>query len=81
MCMGLPLQSVTSVKVIMLCFGVLYLDIKPLLTPEAVTELVMASMLHVPSTQPTAFGASYTPIAAAGADPQVRQRGLTKMCM
>ena len=52
-------------------FGVLYLDLKPLLTPEAVTELVMVSMQHVPSTQPTAFGASYTPIAAAGTDPQV----------
>ncbi len=51
----------------------LYLDLKPLLTPDAVTELVMASMKNVPATQPAAFGASYTPIAAAGTDPQVRK--------
>lgn len=48
------------------------LDLKPLLTPDAVTELVMASMKNVPSSQPKAFGHSYTPIAAAGTEPQVQ---------
>ena len=47
------------------------LDLKPLLTPEAVTELVMATMKHVPSLQPKTFRSSYTPIAAAGTDAQV----------
>ena len=46
-------------------------DLKPLLTPEMVTELVMVSMKNLPSHQPRTFRSSYTPIAAAGTDAQV----------
>ena len=46
-------------------------DLKPLLTPEAVTELVMATMKSLPLRLPKAFRNSYTPIAAAGTDAQV----------
>ncbi len=46
-------------------------DLKPLLTAEAVTELVLASLKSVPSRLPKAFLNSYTPIAAAGTDSQV----------
>jgi symplekin len=48
-----------------------FADLKPLLTPEAVTELVMATMKYLPSHQPRTFRSSYTPIAAAGTDAQV----------
>ena len=47
-------------------------DLKPLLTPETVTELVMATMKNLPSHQPRTFRSSYTPIAAAGTDAQVK---------
>ena len=50
----------------------LYLiDLKALLTPEAVTELVMESMYRLPHSIPKTFQHSYTPIAAAGTDAQV----------
>ena len=47
-------------------------DLKPLLTPEAVTELVIANMKNLPPRQPRTFRSSYTPIAAAGTDAQVK---------
>ena len=50
-------------------------DLKPLLTPEVVTELVIATMRHVPAMPPSTFGSSYTPIAAAGTESQVRISG------
>ena len=50
------------------CFTV---DLKPLLTPEAVTELVMLSISELPRHMPKMFRSSYTPIAAAGTDAQV----------
>lgn len=48
-------------------------DLKALLTPEAVTELVMESMYRLPHSIPKTFQHSYTPIAAAGTDAQVTQ--------
>ncbi len=48
-----------------------FADLKPLLTPEAVTELVLVSLKSVPSRLPKSFLNSYTPIAAAGTDSQV----------
>ena len=46
-------------------------DLKPLLVPEAVTELVVVSMRNLPRHPPRTFKNSYTPIAAAGTDAQV----------
>ncbi len=55
-------------------------DLKPLLTPEVVTELVIAGMRRVPPTLPSTFGSSYTPIAAAGTESQVgRKSGVGKL--
>ena len=48
-------------------------ELKPLLTPETVTELVMATMKNLPPKQPRTFRSSYTPIAAAGTDAQVTE--------
>lgn len=47
------------------------IDLKPLLTPEAVTEIVIESMTNLPTIIPKNFRFSYTPIAAAGTDAQV----------
>lgn len=58
-------------KVTLICHSPLLPDLKPLLTPEAVTELVMVSMKHLPRHQPKTFRSSYTPIAAAGTEAQV----------
>lgn len=46
-------------------------DLKPLLTAEAVTDLVLDSMKRLPRHIPRPFKNSYTPIAAAGTDAQV----------
>ena len=46
-------------------------DIKPLLTPEVVTDLVLATMSNLPKQQPIIFKNSYTPIAAAASEAQV----------
>ena len=46
-------------------------ELKPLLTPEAVTELVLVCMKNLPRFMPRTFKNSYTPIAAAGTDAQV----------
>jgi symplekin len=46
-------------------------DLKSLLTPEAVTDLVMVSIRDLPRRIPKTFRSSYTPIAAAGTDAQV----------
>lgn len=48
-----------------------YPDLKALLVPEAVSELVIANMPHLPRRLPKTFKNSYTPIAAAGTDAQV----------
>lgn len=50
---------------------VFLVDLKSLLTPEAVTDLTMASIRHLPHHMPKTFRNSYTPIAAAGTDSQV----------
>ena len=52
-------------------FMLYLIDLKALLTPEAVTELVMESMYRLPHSIPKTFQHSYTPIAAAGTDAQV----------
>ena len=49
----------------------IHTDIKPLLTPEAVTDLVLATMKNLPKQQPITFRNSYTPIAAAASEAQV----------
>jgi symplekin len=46
-------------------------DLKSHLTPDAVTDLVMASIKSLPLLMPKTFRNSYTPIAAAGTDAQV----------
>jgi symplekin len=42
------------------------------LTPGLATELVMRSMFRLPSDIPAHFNSTYTPIAAAGTDGQVK---------
>lgn len=49
----------------------LFIDLKPLLTVEAVVELVLLSMSNLPRLLPKSFSHSFTPIAAAGNDAQV----------
>lgn len=49
----------------------IHVDLKFLLTPEAVTDLVMVSIRNLPQRMPRTFRNSYTPIAAAGTDAQV----------
>ncbi|XP_064403581.1 symplekin-like isoform X2 [Halichondria panicea] len=46
-------------------------DLRPLLSPEAVTELVMTNMKSLPFRLPKSFLSSFTPIAAAGTNAQV----------
>ena len=48
-----------------------FIDLKPLLTPEAVTDLVLVSIQNLPRKMPKTFRNSYTPIAAAGTEAQV----------
>ncbi|VDK54206.1 unnamed protein product [Anisakis simplex] len=42
------------------------------LTPRVVTNLVLISLVTLPDEMPAAFQASYTPIAAAGTESQIR---------
>ncbi|VDP09748.1 unnamed protein product [Soboliphyme baturini] len=42
------------------------------LTPENVTDLVLVTMVVLPDTMPPLFQSSYTPIAAAGTEGQIR---------
>ena len=51
--------------------GTSTLDLKSVLTPETVTDLVMVSIRDLPRHMPRMFRNSYTPIAAAGTDAQV----------
>uniref|UniRef100_A0A0X3NLC9 Symplekin n=1 Tax=Schistocephalus solidus TaxID=70667 RepID=A0A0X3NLC9_SCHSO len=44
----------------------------PKLTSANVADLVLLSMVMLPDRMPAAFNATYTPIAAAGTNPQIR---------
>ena len=55
-------------------------DLKLLLTPEAVTDLAMASIINLPQCIPITFRNSYTPIAAAGTDAQVYVDSFQILC-
>ncbi|XP_074640461.1 symplekin-like [Tubulanus polymorphus] len=46
--------------------------IEPKLTPENVADLVLVSMVMLPDTMPDQFQSTYTPIAAAGTDAQIK---------
>ena len=62
---------------LLLCHGIIFTfylifaDLKPLLTSEIVTELVMTNIDHLPRKMPKTFYNSYTPIARAGTEAQV----------
>lgn len=47
----------------------------PRLTKDAVTDLVLVSMLFLPRTMPVQFQETFTPIAAAGSSTQVDHLG------
>ncbi|GBM09018.1 Symplekin [Araneus ventricosus] len=47
-------------------------DLVPKLTPINVADLVLVSMLSLSDTLPAHFQSTYTPIAAAGTEPQVK---------
>ena len=55
----------------MLIFYLIIADLKPLLTSEIVTELVMTNIDNLPRKMPKTFYNSYTPIARAGTEAQV----------
>ena len=66
--------EVTANGILVMCMshGLSFLiELKPLLTPEAVVDLVVASMNNLPQFLPKTFRHAYTPIAAAGTDVQV----------
>ena len=50
-------------------------DIVPRLTKEAVTDLVLVSMLFLPRSMPSQFQETFTPIAAAGSSLQAEHLG------
>ena len=50
-------------------------DIVPKLTKEAVTDLVLVSMLFLPRSMPSHFQETFTPIAAAGSTTQAEHLG------
>ncbi|XP_041352693.1 symplekin-like [Gigantopelta aegis] len=47
-------------------------DLLPRLTAQHVADLVLLSMVMLPDTMPAQFQSTYTPIAAAGTDTQVK---------
>ncbi|KAG8197327.1 hypothetical protein JTE90_013454 [Oedothorax gibbosus] len=47
-------------------------DLVPKLTPVNIANLVLVSMLDLPDVMPTNFQSTYTPIAAAGTEPQIK---------
>ncbi|XP_046571189.1 symplekin-like [Haliotis rubra] len=47
-------------------------DLCPRLSPQNVADLVLLSMVMLPDTAPAQFQATYTPIAAAGTETQIR---------
>uniref|UniRef100_A0A023GMD5 Putative mrna cleavage and polyadenylation factor ii complex subunit pta1 n=1 Tax=Amblyomma triste TaxID=251400 RepID=A0A023GMD5_AMBTT len=47
-------------------------DLVPRLTTVNVTDIVLVSMLSLPDTMPAHFQASYTPIAVAGTETQIK---------
>ncbi|KAK8785453.1 hypothetical protein V5799_008180 [Amblyomma americanum] len=47
-------------------------DLVPRLTTVNVTDIVLVSMLSLPETMPAHFQASYTPIAVAGTETQIK---------
>lgn len=47
-------------------------DLVPRMTPQNVTDLVLLSMVMLPDTMPAQFQATYTPIAAAGTQIQIK---------
>ena len=49
------------------------LELKDLLVPDVVVEIVMAAMCNLPVSMPGAFRHSFTPIAAAGTNAQITQ--------
>lgn len=50
-------------------------DIIPRLTPQNVADLVLISMVMLPDQLPPHFQATYTPIAAAGTEGQIKHMG------
>lgn len=47
-------------------------DLIPRMTPQNVTDLVLLSMVMLPDSMPAQFQATYTPIAAAGTQVQIK---------
>ncbi|KAJ8308619.1 hypothetical protein KUTeg_013493, partial [Tegillarca granosa] len=47
-------------------------DLIPRLTPQNVADLVLLSMVMLPDTMPAQFQSTYTPIAAAGTEGQIK---------